>query len=131
MGRFSSGPSGVLPGFTCETVRFSITNVVEAVTSKQLTELVDADFYIMKEVMFYNWDVTLVSGYAHLNSASSDRLATRFGATDFNVFSAIIIDDDHNGKIGGALTSKPYIHISGGIGEVGRTIYGVSKYYYM
>lgn len=131
LNQVSTIPTPILNGFTFDIVKFTIANVAEAKSAKQLTELAGSTEWIIKEVMFYNWDTNIADGYAHLNSTDTDTTnANRFGETYLNVFSAIIIDDDMNGKKAASLTAKPYIHISGGTGATARTVYGVVKYYY-
>lgn len=121
-------------GFKEDSVKFDIADVADSKVAKQLTELVDGTEYIIKEVLFSNWDTTIADGYAHLNSAATDDdvndIGTRFGSTYFQDFSAIIFDGDSNGKLGGSLTAKPYVHASCGTGASTTTIHGVVKYYY-
>lgn len=120
----------IISGYTFDQKKFTIANVGEAAVQKQLTELATATKYVIKEIMFFFGGTAEDDAYVHANTAATDVAGTRFGETYYNVFSAIIFDDNTNGIINADLSAKPYLYASAGTGSSAQTVYGVIKYYY-
>jgi len=117
------------PGWKEDTKKFTVSNVGATATSKQLTEMEDADKYIIKEIGLYMPNAT-DDAWFHLNEASTDNAITRFCENYYNERSFRIFDGNKNGKLNKELTSKPYLFVSAGTGSTAGTIYGSVKYYY-
>lgn len=112
------------------TIGDGLATVVEAATSKQLTEMETGTHYIISEVLWYSDGTPTYNAYLHLNTAATDEAATRFGETDYHVLSAIVFEGFGNGKLNADLTAKPYLYASAGTGSVAQKMRGIVKYYY-
>jgi len=121
-------------GWMEDTKKFTIAAVDATVVTKQLTELISARVYIIKEIRFFissNPAAAADDAYFHVSRNSADAIdAERFIEGYYYEGSFCILSGNRNGRLNAVLTAAPYVHITAGTGAAARTVYGSVKYYY-
>ncbi len=118
------------PGYSEDVKKFSVANVGATAVSQQLTEMMNANYYIIKEIRFYFSGTAIADAYFHVGAQSVDGAGARFIEGYYGEGSFCILAGNRNGKYGKVLTSKPHVFLSAGTGSAAQTVYGSVRYFY-
>lgn len=75
----------VPPGFSEDVKKFSVENVDAWPVSKQLTDILTANYYVIKEIRFYFSGIVHADAYFHVNAQAMDGT----GATAQTVYGSV------------------------------------------
>jgi len=95
--------------------------------TKQLTEMEDANYYIIKEVRFYAGGTPSADATIGIKDTETGR---EFGQGYYNDGSFHMATGNRNGIIGRPLTQKPTVTLNMGTGAAAQKVYGTVKYYF-
>jgi len=96
-------------------------------TTKQLTEMEDANYYIIKEVRFYASGTPSADATIGIKDTETGR---EFGQGYYNDGAFHMSTGNRNGIIGRPLTQKPTVTLNMGTGAAAQKVYGTVKYYF-
>jgi len=94
---------------------------------KQLTEMITASQYIIKEIRFYASGTAAVDATHSLKDTESNLVITQ-GYYWEGSFS--ILTGNQNGLIGKPIRQKPTVTVNSGTGSAAQKWYGSVKYYF-
>lgn len=120
-------PDGWTEGFTRFVTGDGAASVANTDFTKQITEMKDAAYYIIKEVRHYA-SGTVAADASH--SIKDTETGTSFAEGYYNEGSFSIITGNKNGCIGRPLTQKPTVTLNSGTGMAAQKWYSSVKYYY-